>query len=144
MTSNDNEILVAIHENQVYLLNELQGVKAEQQAMNKRLNGIESRLGAVETEQQAIRAELQTVHEEQRVLAARADTLQTSVYWVFGAITIFLTAIALWPSRREQPVQSVQSERRETKEPPLIIQVPAYYPDPEIWVRKNQSQQQKE
>ena len=134
MTSNDNEILAAIYENQVYLLNELQ-------AQSKLLDGIESRLGAVETEQQAIRAELQTVHEEQRVLAARADTLQTSVYWVFGAITIFLTAIALWPSRREQPVPPVHSESRETKEPPLIIQVPAYYPDPEIWVRRAEKQE---
>ncbi len=95
MTSNDNEILVAIYENQVYLLNELQAMKTEQQAMKTEQKSQREELAQIRAEQQSVRQELRAVHEEQRVLAVRMDDLQTSVYWFLGAVGIFIAAMTI-------------------------------------------------
>ena len=59
-----------------------------QQEVLKRLDGIESRLGNVESR-------LVVVEQEQRLLHVKVDDLQTSVYWSFAAIGIFLAALGL-------------------------------------------------
>lgn len=54
----------------------------------RRLDGIESRLDGIESR-------LGTVEQEQRLLHSKIDGLQTSVYWILGAIGIFLAAIGI-------------------------------------------------
>lgn len=42
-----------------------------------------------------IRAEVRELHEEQKLLHSKIDGLQTSVYWVLGAIAAIVAAAAL-------------------------------------------------
>lgn len=86
-----------------------------QQEVLKRLDGIESRLGNVESR-------LVVVEQEQRLLHVKVDDLQTSVYWVLGAIAIFLAAIQLWPNKKD----SDSSSRNQ----PIVVQMPPIYPYP--------------
>ena len=75
MTSSDSEIVVII-DGKEYGVQEISGRKSDFQAE------VLHRLGSIEA--------------EQRYLADRIDTLTTAVYWILGAIGIFLAALGIF------------------------------------------------
>ena len=76
MVSTDRDILLDIKAEQVKQRQEFSEFKA---VVLKRLDNVEY---------------------EQKLLHSKIDSLQTSVYWVLGAIAIFLAAIQLYDTRK--------------------------------------------
>ena len=56
---------------------------------------IQAELAAQRKELSEVRAEIKELHTEQRILQVRLDDLQTSVYWVLGAVTAIFALITL-------------------------------------------------
>ncbi|MBQ7154858.1 MAG: hypothetical protein IJR85_04815 [Synergistaceae bacterium] len=86
MDSADREITAEI-DGRVYVLQ--QSGQSYQPEVLKRLDGIEQRLGGLEARAGAL-------ENGQALILGRIDTLATAVYWVLGAIGIFLAALGIF------------------------------------------------
>ncbi|MBQ7214926.1 MAG: hypothetical protein IJS39_02955 [Synergistaceae bacterium] len=111
--------------------NDILAIASDEQAFRlyviEKLENHEHRLISLEKQQtdfqHTMLKRLDNVEYEQRLLRSKLDGLQTSVYWVLGAVTIFLAAIQLWPRKKDSdPVKTVQ---------PILIQIPAAPHDPQ-------------
>ena len=114
MTSSDRIIYVEIDGIQYRAEGLVLRPAGRDEALMHRLDGIETRLDRIEARLGAVEQDITIIKHDQQ-------TLQHSVYWVLGAVGVFLAAMALRPSRgtpkEDKPVPA-----------PYIIQVPAYIP----------------
>ena len=77
MISSDREILISIN--------------GEVQSLSMRVSRLEGEISG-------LRTEIKEIRDNQVILSHDLASLQTSVYWIFAAIGIFLAAVSILPS----------------------------------------------
>ena len=63
--------------------------------INGRIMSLEAEQRRQKEELASLRQEVKAVHDEQLLLHVKLDTLSTFMYWILGAIGIFIAAVTL-------------------------------------------------